>query len=235
MHAVLYDWPFAGLLLGLLALALLFARPSPAGVAYSARFRDPAWLLWLVVPVYLLHQFEEHGVDALGRRYQFLTEICATLGHRTLDGCPADPWFIFLVNVPLIWVAAPVASSLGPRRVMAGAFMLSVPLVNAVAHVASTLRSGAYNPGVVTSVLLFAPTCAWVFTQLLRQRLLPRRRMVAVVAVGVLLHAVLMGSLRLVEHGVIGHSALYAIQVVNAAMPVVAGVLVGSGREEGRV
>lgn len=233
MHAVLYDWPFVGLALGVLALVAMFVRPSPAGEPYRARFYDPAWLLWLVGPVYLLHQFEEHGVDALGRRYQFLAEICATLGHPTQDACPADPWFIFLVNVPLIWVAAPVASWLGPRRVMAGAFMFSVPLVNAVAHIAGALRHGAYNPGVVTSVLLFVPACAWVFTQLHRRGLITGRRMAAVVAVGVALHAVLMGSLRLVELGVIGKGALYVIQVLNAAMPVVVGLLTPNERRVG--
>src|SRR5687768_244204 len=107
LEAVLYGWPFAGLGLSALILAVLFLRPSPPGGPYAARLRDPQWLLWAAVPMYMLHQFEEHGVDFLGRHYPFLGELCTTLGHTDLATCPGDARFILAVNVSLVWIAGP--------------------------------------------------------------------------------------------------------------------------------
>jgi hypothetical protein len=66
-------------------------------VAHS--YRDPASVLALLWPMYLVHQFEEHGVDVLGRPYAFLAELCSGLGHHDLLNCPADAAVLFPVNV----------------------------------------------------------------------------------------------------------------------------------------
>ena len=82
MNAVLLDWPYLGVVAGLVALAVMMAvrRPPEA----PSRWRDPAWLVSLMGPVYMLHQFEEHGVDLLGRRYHFIIDLCTSLGHADL-------------------------------------------------------------------------------------------------------------------------------------------------------
>lgn len=222
MDAILLGWPLVGLGLAAALLLWLFLKPYPQ---YAARFRDPAWLLWLVTPIYMIHQFEEHGYDLFGNRFGFLASLCATLGHPSLSTCPADAWFIFAVNIPVIWVSGPICGLLGTRFPMAGATLYGVPAVNALAHIGPFLRTGRYNPGVLTSFLLFIPVCAWVLHQLYRQGILNARRLLFVLLCGVVLHALLMGSLQLRERGIIGVTVLLLIQVVNGLLPVFAGLL----------
>lgn len=94
-----------------------------------------------------------------------------------------------------------------------------MPAVNAVAHIGPALASGSYNPGLVTSVLLFAPLSLWTFGVALRRPDLGVRAVAATLFAGVLLHAVLMLSLKAYLAGSIGETALIAIQLVNPAIP----------------
>ncbi len=224
VQTILFDWPFVGLGIAAILLSWLFLKPYPQG--YATRFRDPAWLLWLVTPMYMIHQFEEYGRDLLGQRFHFLTSLCATLGHSTLDTCPADPAFVLAVNIPLIWVAGPICAVLGPRRAMAAAVLYGVPLINALAHLRPLLTTGHYNSGVFTSVVLFLPVCGWVLYQLFKQGILDAKRLVFIACAGVVLHAVLFVSLQLRQRGIIGQPLLLLIQVLNGMLPVFCGFLI---------
>lgn len=206
---ILTLWPYAALLLGALGLALLLRSPRP---------RDPRWLFALGLPIYMVHQFEEHGVDLLGRPYAFQAALCGTLGHTDVAACPADTAFIFAANVGSVWIAGLLAWLVGPRRPGVGAAFWALVLLNALAHTAASLRDGAYNPGVATSLLVFAPLGLWTFAQLLRQGLLDRRRLVLAFLVGAAQHAVLIGSLVAFERGLLSHAALLAVQVVNGSL-----------------
>jgi hypothetical protein len=55
-QSVLLDWPFLGLALGIAWLVALLVAPRAAGA--PPRWRDPAWLVCLMGPVYMVHQFE---------------------------------------------------------------------------------------------------------------------------------------------------------------------------------
>ena len=89
---------FAGLALAVLLVAQVLRERRPEGA--GSRWNDPAFVLRLLWPMYLVHQFEEHGIDLLGRHYSFLGELCRTLGHAADPShCPADPAFIFAVRL----------------------------------------------------------------------------------------------------------------------------------------
>jgi hypothetical protein len=75
-------------------------------------WRDPSWLVCLMLPIYMLHQFEEHGIDAFGARYHFINDLCTTLGHPSLADCPANPAFVLAVNVGGgVWIPGLLATS----------------------------------------------------------------------------------------------------------------------------
>ena len=152
MGAILFDWPYTGLAVTPIMLAAFaLARRAPDA---RSRFRDPALVLPLLWPIYLIHQFEEHGVDLLGRRYAFLGELCAVLGSANdPGGCPADPAFIFAVNAVGCQIAFALALAFRKRRPLVAACAWGIPLVNAVTHVASAIAHGAYNPGLLTSLI----------------------------------------------------------------------------------
>lgn len=219
-NVITHDWPYVGLVLAACILAVLFWRPSPDGKPYSARFSEPAWLVWAAVPVYMLHQFEEHGIDLLGRHYQFLRGLCETLGHNDLATCPGDPWFILAVNVTLTWFAGPLSGILASRqRLYLGATFLSTPLVNAFAHILPGLLKGQYNPGLLTALLLFLPFCFHALRLMRKLGILDGHWLISIPLLGVLLHAVLLASLKATEAGLLSHTARDLIQVLNAFVP----------------
>ncbi|WP_096328233.1 HXXEE domain-containing protein [Nannocystis exedens] len=228
MDDILYGWPYVALIAGALLSLVLVLRPRPAGA--PPRLRDPSWLLQIGLPVYMLHQFEEHGRDVFGRPYPFLAEFCRTLGHPDLAACPADPAFLFAVNVGAVWIAFISGAVVGPRNAMVGAAALGIPLANAVVHVGPAVVTQRYNPGVLTSVVLLAPLALIGLRGLWAAGLIDRTRVVAVVAVGLLLHACLLASLVAVERGVLSHAGLLASQVALGFVPLLVGLALGNAR-----
>lgn len=219
MHQILVGWPWLSLAFAVLFLAWWFVRPR-GDTPFRSRFTDPSWLLWLPLPVYMLHQFEEHGVDLFGRHYHFQTELCTTLGYANLADCPANEIFICAVNVGTVWIAGLVAGLLGPRRPLAAAGMMGLLAVNVVAHLGSFLRSGgAYNSGLLSALVLFISVVALLFRALLARRFFRPRDVVIGIAIGLLMHAVLLGSVLSAGNGLLSSPALAAIQIVNGFVP----------------
>lgn len=220
---ILYDWPFAGLVLALLLLVWLACERRPAGA--PPRWRDPASVLPLLWPMYLLHQFEEHGIDVLGRHYAFLADLCQVVAPgKDLASCPVDPSFLFSVNVVGCWIAFTLPLIFRRSNPLVAACAWGIPLINGVIHVVSALAHGAYNAGVLTSLLLFAPLCAWTLHLMLRSGALTKRQLLRIVGTGIAAHALLLGSLFLFGGGLISHPALLVINGLNGLMPLVFGL-----------
>jgi hypothetical protein len=217
----MHDWPFAALALGLAISCALLARP---------RWRDPEWLVCLVLPIYMLHQFEEHGYNLFGQRFHFLPELCTLLGHPRLDECPADPSFVFAVNVGGVWIQGLLAIAYRRRNVLVGACALGTPLVNVIAHLGPALAFRAYNSGLLTALLLFVPYCGWTLRVFRRNGLLDGRRLAIVIACGVLTHAILAASVFAKEGGVIGQPLFLALNVAYGLLPLAGGALARRAR-----
>jgi uncharacterized protein with HXXEE motif len=222
MGAVLFDWPYIGLAVTPMMLAAFALERRPADAV--PRFRDPASVLPLLWPMYLIHQFEEHGVDLLGRRYAFLGELCAVVGHAgDPGGCPADPAFIFAVNGIGCQIAFALALIFRRKRPLIAACAWGIPIVNAVTHVGSAIARGAYNPGVLTSLLLFAPMSAWMLHTVLKAGVVERRQIPRIIATGAVVHAVLLGSLLLHAHGWLSQEGLLVVNGANGLWPLAFG------------
>lgn len=98
-----------------------------------------------------------------------------------------------------------------------------VAIVNGMAHVAPALVKHTYNPGVVTSLCLFAPLSALMLRSVLRSGAIRRIDVLRLLASGVLLHGVLMGSLLLHARGLLPHAALLFVNAANGLWPLVCG------------
>jgi hypothetical protein len=224
---ILYDWPFLGLALGVLGLAALVAWPRRRP---GSRWRDPEWLVCLTLPVYMIHQFEEHGFDLMGRRYHFLAAMCAMLGHPDLAHCPADPAFILAVNVGGgVWIPGLIAIALRRKNVAVGACTVGIPLINILAHVGPAIFFGSYNPGLATALLLFVPFCGWTLTQLWRAGVLDGKGLGAVIATGVALHGILIASVFAHGSGLLPEAPFLGVNVVDGCLPLVIARLVFRG------
>jgi hypothetical protein len=213
---LLTAWPWFG---ALAALVMIFWVAS----GDRRRASDPWWWLVLLLPVYVLHQFEEHGIDARGHVYAFRAALCHTL-HQPQATCPADEAFIFAVNVGGVWLAGALAAFASSRRDAAGIAILGLPFVNGVVHIAAAVRERAYNPGLLTAIALLVPYALVTARLFLRARVVLARRALPVIMVaGVLLHGVLLAALMLYSRGSLSRPAMLAIQVANGALPFVLG------------
>lgn len=212
-------FPWIGLVAVAALLPVLFGTNLLRGTPTLSRWRDPAWLSWLGVVAYLLHNVEEYGRDLLGHPHAFPDVLCATLRLPAYPGCPVPPAFFLAVNIPLFWVVAPAAALVGRRRPLVGLAVYGVIFVNGVVHCAQFLRSGfRYNPGLFTAVVVFLPLSVWVARTCFGERRPSYRAMGVLVFWGASLHVILAGSVILFIKGLIGGTVLVGVQVVNAAL-----------------
>jgi hypothetical protein len=231
MYSFDYVWPYMGLGAALL-LALLLSTDLLRSDRTVSRWRDIVWLAWLGTFAYLVHQFEEHGVDIKGGEYAFREFLCSFFGFADLKACPFPPSVITAVNVAAVWLLGPAAALLGRRWPLIALSFFSVPAVNLIAHVQAAVVQGAYNPGVFTAIVLFLPLSLWAFYVALTRYRLGWRAIIATVVAGVVLHGVLMASLLAFLAGHIGVVVLDAIQVINPVLAPLIVVLFGRRRTD---
>ena len=212
-------WPWTGLGIAAVLLTLLLFTGLYRSNTRLPRFQDLGWLAWLAIPLYQLHQFEEHGIDLLGRHYAFREAVCSLLGFPDIFTCPVPVSFITAVNLGTVWAGILLSASLGRRRPLVALSAYATPFVNGVIHTIPAIVRLQYNPGLGTAIVLFLPVSIWVFRTALRQRAVAFRGVARVVAAGVVLHIVMIGSLFAFIHGAIGEALLAVIQVVNGVVP----------------
>jgi hypothetical protein len=212
-------FPWIGLVAALVLLVLLFGTDLLRSEPTSSRWRDPVWLSWIAVVAYLLHNVEEYGLDLLGRWHEFPAALCANLGLPSPPSCPIPPAFFMAVNIPMFWIAGPLAALLSRRHPLEGFALYSVIPINGLVHIIGALASGeVYNPGMLTAVLVFLPLWAWVGHACFGEGRLSYKAMALLLFWGVNLHVILAGSVVMFVNGRIGQTALVWAQIINAGL-----------------
>ncbi len=146
-----HGWVYGGFLAGFLLLALL--PVFTAGLS-------PAFLfVALQLPVYMLHQYEEHDDD----RFRHFVNREVGGGRDVLT-----PAAVFLINIGGVWLLNVVAIWLAASGGIGfGLIAVYATLVNALVHVIPALVTRRYNPGLTTAIVLFLPlggVAAWLVT-----------------------------------------------------------------------
>lgn len=143
------NWVYGGVLA---AVMLLILTP-----VLASGWPLPLLLIWLQLPVYMLHQFEEHDADRF-RRF-----VNATIGQGKEVLSRFD---VFVINIAGVWGVDSLAFILAARAHLGlGLIAVYLSLVNSVGHGAQALALRRYNPGLATAILLFLPLGAvtlWV-------------------------------------------------------------------------
>lgn len=207
VFSLLHDW------------ALLSGIAGISSLGYLALRSDPKLLGWTLMPTYMIHQFEEHYLDMKGERYAFQKFFCNFLGYKNIAECPGDEDFIFSVNVPGLYIAGTLAGILNNiKPVVAGGFA-AIILINALVHIAASIKQKRYNPGLLTSIILFIPIGIYYFYEMKKQDTLSWVDISICFFIGLLSHAVLLLSLKLIQLGKINHSQLNLINVMNGLTP----------------
>ena len=228
MFAFAFVWPWIGLGAAGLLLILLTTNALRSDRAVT-RWRDMTWLTWAATFAYVVHQIEEHGIDAKGTTYAFRGSLCALLGFGSPQVCTVPHSFITAVNISAVWVAGPLSALLASRWPVIGLSFFAIPFVNLFAHAVPAVMMRAYNPGLLTAVALFLPLSLLAFAAAMTRYHLGFRAVLATAVAGVILHVVLVGSLMGYIRGSVSLDLLIAIQIANPLLSALI-VVLGAGR-----
>lgn len=116
---------------------------------FSSADNVPLTLLYTLLPLYMIHQYEEH---AHGRFVVFFNSTIGK-GHEVLTKTSA-----FWINILEVWVLFLVSFYLAKYVAIGLAFVpIYMTLFNGITHVIGSLSLRRYNPGLYTSLALFFP------------------------------------------------------------------------------
>jgi len=133
--------------------------------------------------IYMIHQIEEHLWPGGFRQF-----ANARLFQSGNDDWPVTEGGVALVNVGYVWLPILFAALFpGPLRWL-GLAWIGGTLVNALTHIIGALRLRSYNPGLVTSIVLFLPFTIWALSREVSAGLLTGWQVVGLLITGVLLH-----------------------------------------------
>jgi hypothetical protein len=149
----LYEgWVYGGFLAGILLLVLL--------PAMSLLWAPSLVAVFLCLPIYMLHQYEEHDND----RFRIFVNTAMGRGKEVLS-----PRAVFIVNVPDVWGVIAVSFTLADVvNLGAGLIAVYLVLVNGIVHILHAVIFRKYNPGLVTAIVLFLPLSAYALQTIQR-------------------------------------------------------------------
>jgi hypothetical protein len=140
-----WQWPAASLFAGCFLLLLFPLWYNAAGPVLT--------IVYLQLPVYMLHQWEEHDGD----RFRSYINFHIAGGREALT-----PLATFWINALGVWAVDLLAVYLaGFVRPSLGLIAVYLPLVNCLLHLGPALARREYNPGLWTAILLFLPFGGW--------------------------------------------------------------------------
>ena len=190
-------WPWAGLGGAVVLSIFLFFTDYLRGDMSVSRWRDRKWIAWLGAVLYLFHNVEEYGISLTGTLFAFPTSMNTLYSSMSTTVALPPLLFYAAVNIPLFWIVAPLAACRADKKVFAAFGMAGLELINAVTHIASGIVTG-YNPGLLTSVVLFLPYSVYVITAFFgnKEDGLGRKALAWVIFSGIILHALPVYGLR---------------------------------------
>lgn len=141
LNRLFLNWVYGGTLAALVILLLTPLLCRSWSLALTLTF--------LHLPMYMLHQYEEHDDDRFRR---FFNQHIGN-GKEVLS-----PAAVFVVNVPLVWGSIAVATWLAADlNVGFGLIAVYLAVVNAIVHILHAALFRCYNPGLITAIVLFLP------------------------------------------------------------------------------
>jgi uncharacterized membrane protein len=136
-----WQWPYASLFTAGFLIVLAPIVFHFAGI--------PLGMVYLQLPIYMLHQYEEHRDD------RFRLWVNQNIGHGREV---LTPIATFWINSLLVWGLDLVALYLAIFvNLSLGLMAIYLPMLNAFGHLVPGIVTRKYNPGLVTSACLFLP------------------------------------------------------------------------------
>jgi len=133
-------------------LSVLLAIAITLLVIYFIKLENTIlFLIWIQIPIYLLHQFEEHA------RNGFKNYINKKVFQVQEGEYPLNEKNIFWINIPIIWILMPIFAGLSSVNIMFGLWIPYFAVFNSLSHVFFSIKNQEYNPGLIVSLVLGIP------------------------------------------------------------------------------
>lgn len=185
---------------------------------------DTKLMAVLLLVAYIIHQFEEHWIDLLGRQYAFYGDVNQLL----LDVLSAPdtavglltPESIFVINTSLVWLIGAIAIWRSPGHIFSSLAMAGITLVNGISHVALGIAKQSYNPGLLTAVVIFLPLAIAFYRHVLVTNSAAKVQVIASIAWAILAHIIMViGLLAANWFDLIPESAYFAALILWSVFP----------------
>lgn len=120
------------------------------------------WLLWLHLPLFMFHEFEEYVLPGGFRK--FINTETGLAADPPADDRPANELYLFIVNVGLFWPLIIAGGLLAVVAPWVGFIVVMLQiLMNVFTHsFAFQTRHRGYNPGFITNIFVIIPYCTLV-------------------------------------------------------------------------
>lgn len=176
LHRIADGWqktlPFLAVVGAALWLALFMNNPSSEQAIFTA-----------MLVIYMVHQIEEHLWPGGFRQY-----ANAHVFKTGRDDWPVDEAGVALVNIGWVWLPIALAALFPDALRWVGLGWVGLTLINGLSHIGTTVRFRGYNPGLVTSIVLFLPFTIWALASEFSRGALTGGEIAGVLVAGVLLH-----------------------------------------------
>jgi hypothetical protein len=180
-----YDWFIDNWARVSLPLAIILFLISP--FVYQS-IDLAAFLVFLTLPFYMLHQFEEHA----GGQFKAFVNKTVGRGREALTDRA-----IFRVNVLGVWLGTLVVLYLCVYvNIVWGLLAGYMVVFNGIVHIVTSIRMRRYNPGLWTSVVVFLPLGIYIIYLISKESGAGLLYNSIFLAVAILLHAMILLSVR---------------------------------------
>ena len=184
----------------------IYAVPFILFIFFSSRteqteevFSDTKLISVLLLPAYIIHQFEEHWIDIFGNQYAFYeyfnTLFLSVLGAQDSSVIILSREAIFLINTSLVWLVGVVAIWRSPKHLFPLLAMNGIVLVNAISHILPGIFRQSYNPGLLTAIVIFLPLAIAFYRKVLFTNPGAKLQVMASIFWAILAHAILVSGL----------------------------------------
>jgi hypothetical protein len=177
----LYNWLVANWALVSIPLAIFLIVISPfvfKGIGF------PAILIYLLLPLYMFPQYEEHSQN----QFKLYVNHLLAQGKEIFTDRA-----IFYINILGVWLAYSIILYLyvfvDPAWGLVAGYMTAL---NGLGHIGMSIKKREYNPGLWTSLFLFIPLGIYTIYEIGRQSGAGWVIHLAALGAAVLIHAVIM-------------------------------------------
>lgn len=137
------NWAKLSVLIAIIVMAFIYIFIKSENIVL--------FLIWMQIPIYLLHQFEEHAWNG------FKNYINKKVFKVEEGDFPLNEKNIFWINIPIIWILMPIFAVLSSFNVIFGIWIPYFAVFNSLSHLIFAIRKREYNPGLIVSLILGIP------------------------------------------------------------------------------